>query len=156
MMALLELDRMHPPWTVDARGCWICRAGYKEKHGYRMFKLLGRRIRAHRVAFMATKGLIPKGMVVRHTCDNPECINPAHLLLGTRKDNSHDMSVRGRASHWADRPGTPGHRHRQKLTRRQIRAIRRGQGSSYDMAERYHVSAVQVRRIRNGSRCATL
>jgi hypothetical protein len=153
---IIELDASRPPWRVDARGCWIATAGYREKHGYRMFKLLGRRIRAHRLAFRATKGPIPVGMVVRHSCDNCECINPAHLLLGTRKDNSQDMVDRGRVSHWQDRPGSQGHRLRRKLTLQQIGEIRLSQEGSYPLSERYAVSAVQIRRIRNGSRCKGL
>jgi hypothetical protein len=155
-LKIIELDASRPPWTVDERGCWIATAGYRERHGYRMFVLLGRLVRAHRLAFMATKGRIPVGMIVRHACDNCECVNPKHLLLGTKKDNSRDMVARGRASRWEDRPGSPGHRLRRKLTLEQIGEIRGSQESSYALSERYAVSAVQIRRIRSGSRCASL
>ncbi len=155
-LRIIDLIAGQPPWSLDSRGCWIPAAGYREKHGYRMFKVLGRRIRAHRLAFLATKGSIPEGMVVRHTCDNPECINPEHLILGTRRDNTHDMLARGRVSRWEDRPGRTGHKRKRKLTLRQIRQIRLRPESSYTLALEYGVSSVQIRRIRNGSRCATL
>jgi len=54
---------------------------------------------AHRVAWEQTWGLtIPKGMLIRHVCDNPPCVNPLHLQLGTKQDNSLDSSRQGR--HW--------------------------------------------------------
>ena len=51
---------------------------------------------AHVAAFMNTWGPVPKGMIVRHTCDNPPCINPMHLQLGTQGDNMRDRYMRGR------------------------------------------------------------
>lgn len=53
---------------------------------------------AHRYAWMLTQGEIPNGTVVRHACDNPPCCNPAHLEIGTQRDNVEDMIRRGRAS----------------------------------------------------------
>jgi hypothetical protein len=155
--AVIVLDPRHPPWTVDERGCWIPTAGYREKQGYRMFRIGHRRVRAHRVAWMASHHCtIPPGLIVRHSCDNPECVNPEHLMLGTKRENTRDMLTRGRASRWEDRPGVPGHRRRQKLTGAQIAAIRAGGGSSYEVASNFGVSDVEIRRIRNGTRCAGL
>lgn len=51
---------------------------------------------AHRVAYRRAKGPIPKGQVVRHSCDNPPCCNPLHLSLGTYTDNLRDARERAR------------------------------------------------------------
>jgi hypothetical protein len=58
-------------------------------------RLYGTR-RAHRVAWIKAHGPIPTGLVVRHICDNPPCVNVDHLVLGTDADNIHDMHERGR------------------------------------------------------------
>ena len=55
---------------------------------------------AHRLAWMLYNGFnVPKGKVIMHTCDNPPCINPCHLVLGKHKDNTQDCINRGRAKH---------------------------------------------------------
>jgi hypothetical protein len=74
--------------------CWIYK-GYKSK-GYGQFMMAGERIYAHRYSFQVYRGDIPKGYFICHTCDNPPCINPDHLFLGTQKDNVRDMISKGR------------------------------------------------------------
>jgi hypothetical protein len=58
----------------------------------------GRSSRAHRVAWYLLRGEIPTGQHVMHTCDNPRCVNPDHLQLGTHAANMHDMARKGRAN----------------------------------------------------------
>lgn len=55
-----------------------------------------RLMRAHVVAYLVNRGSIPEGQVVRHTCDNPPCVNSTHLVLGTQVENGWDASMRGR------------------------------------------------------------
>lgn len=76
---------------VDMGGdCWLWTGG-KQNQGYGIFWLDGNRpVRAHRVSYEFTKGPIPEGMCVLHSCDNPPCVNPDHLFLGTYQDNAVD------------------------------------------------------------------
>ena len=78
-------------------GCWEWQAG-KFTTGYGQFGLDKKQRTAHRVSYELANGPIPDGLLVRHACDNPGCVNPAHLLLGTHKDNTWDMILRGRST----------------------------------------------------------
>lgn len=79
-------------------GCWLWQK-QKDKDGYGQFRkhAKDRWHKSHREMWLAIKGPIPDGFGVLHTCDVPSCINPAHLYLGTQKDNVRDMRSRGRA-----------------------------------------------------------
>lgn len=75
--------------------CWVWLPARDGKL-YGVFKALGEKT-AHRVSWVHHFGPIPRGMCVCHTCDNPVCIFPDHLFLGSHKDNMRDMSAKGRA-----------------------------------------------------------
>lgn len=65
---------------------------------YGRFQIKGKRFKAHRISWQMHFGPVPSGLNVLHKCDNPPCINPDHLFLGTTRDNSRDMSAKGRST----------------------------------------------------------
>lgn len=85
-------------WTITPAGCWEWN-GKRNAYNYGTFnaKRLGYEdARAHRVVYEWLAGPIPDGLILRHTCDNPPCVNPAHLIPGTYADNTRDSMERGR------------------------------------------------------------
>jgi HNH endonuclease len=80
-------------------GCWLWAGALHGAFGYGAFKIGNRQSKvdkAHRVSYELHKGPIPKGLVIRHVCDNPACVNPNHLEIGTVKQNAQDMVRRQR------------------------------------------------------------
>jgi len=72
-------------------GCWLW-SGTTNLDGYGRFKITTNKlVGAHRFSYSLANGLIPSGKCVCHTCDNPRCVNPSHLFLGSHSDNMQDM-----------------------------------------------------------------
>ncbi len=125
-------------------GCWPW-LGSRLPRGYGTYK---RNAKAHRIAFEWAYGPIPKGFDVCHKCDNPPCVNPAHLFAGTKAQNNADMIAKGRAKY------VSGESHgRHKLTAAQVAEIRamyrkdvRGFGQQM-LAKRFNVSSTTIRNI---------
>lgn len=106
----------HTRYKKLESGCWEWTA-QRTPQNYGRFFINYRGTRAHRYSYEIHKGKIPEGMCVCHTCDNPSCVNPDHLWLGTRGDNNKDRTKKGR--------GIKGETHHQsKLIRQDIREIR--------------------------------
>lgn len=86
--------------VVKTDTCWIwIGAGSTSKKGYGQIRLpgaKGRQTSAHRVSWILHRGEIPIGLDVLHKCDNPPCVNPDHLFLGTNQDNVNDKVSKGR------------------------------------------------------------
>jgi len=104
---------------VDVKGkdeCWPWKAG-KVKSIYAQFWTNGKDIGAHRVSYQITYNKFDYKLCVCHKCDNPICVNPKHLFLGTRKDNNKDRDIKERTqkgiNHWCAR-----------LTEKQVLEIR--------------------------------
>lgn len=125
--------------------------GSKHPRGWGIIRNNGKRVKAYRASYEVHHGPIPEGMVVRHSCDNPACINPEHLSLGTQADNVRDMFQRGRENKAkGERTG------KAKLTDAQVREIRGryapmtyGKGA-HCLAREFGVSKQTVQAILSG------
>jgi len=109
-----EDDRFWSYVQKTDEGCWEWSGGLYSS-GYGQFR--GSETRAHRMAFVLTKGKIPKGQIVCHSCDNKKCVNPDHLFLGTTQDNIDDKVSKGRQAQGETQ-------HLSKFTEKQVLEIR--------------------------------
>jgi HNH endonuclease len=144
-------DRFYKKVALNpATGCWEW-VGAKYSNGYGNLRRVGL---AHRISWHIHMGE-PGDLCVLHKCDNRKCVNPDHLFLGTRKDNSLDMLRKGRQS--------KGHKNRctyirgeqcpaSKLTVDDVLRIRQRVGeSSVDVAKEYGVNRTSIRDIWKGN-----
>lgn len=124
--------------------CWEWTAGL-DGHGYGSFKLYGVSNISHRVAWFLTYGNFSKELL-RHTCDNPKCCNPNHLLEGTQSDNVKDMIIR-------ERNATGERNGRSKLSESDVseiwKKIEEGR-SDTSISKEYSVNRRAIYSIRNG------
>lgn len=88
-------DRLMSRVVKNSRDCWEW-TGTRVPFGYGILIVDGKQKRAHRVAYEEFVGPIPDDALVCHKCDNPPCINPAHLFIGTHIDNAKDRNAKGR------------------------------------------------------------
>jgi len=119
-----KVDKERSNVFYNGTRCWEWTAG-REGDGYGSFRLDGKQHKAHRISWILNFVEIPQGMGVLHHCDNPPCVNPEHLFLGTHKDNMQDKAMKGRNKKY--RPLTPPkpRKYRYKLTDEQVIEIRR-------------------------------
>lgn len=131
-------------FEIKGSGCWEITSHKPNKvTGYPQIRLNGCGTTAHRYVYKVFVGEIEEGLVVRHTCDNPLCINPDHLLTGTKADNAADCVSRERTPRGAKNGQV-------KLTEAQVLEIFALQDKHTATARRFGVSEKAIRKIRSG------
>lgn len=95
--------RFHRKYRVMPSGCWHW-TDAPDRYGYGRLQIKKRAVKAHRISYALHNGDLPADRLVCHSCDNPICVNPAHLFLGTDFDNRQDAKVKGRIP---AKPGAP-------------------------------------------------
>lgn len=124
--------------------CWYW-TGLCNDYGYGILIASGgKRLRAHRFSYeFFNKTKIPKGKIIMHTCDNPPCVNPKHLRIGTKAENNKDTSIKRRHNyglkHWNGR-----------LSEKEIKEILESTDTQASLSLRYGVNQSHISRIRSG------
>jgi hypothetical protein len=134
-------------WTKVQRGdgCWLW-TGTLNDAGYGLIKLGRKEFRASRIMLLLD-GRNPEGKLALHRCDNPACVNPAHLFLGTHEDNMADCKQKGRGAHQV----YPGESNpKAKLSAAQVQEIRRSPESYQDLAVRFGMTKENIGAIKKG------
>lgn len=132
--------------------CWLWTGSEKKLSGYGQIGIGGRggkQALAHRLSYEMHKGPIPDGLVVMHSCDNPRCVNPSHLSVGTHSENTMDSVRKGR---WKSIP--PMHcgesQHSSKLTVEDVRLIRDNPDiPTKELALRFGTNPTSIQKVRS-------
>ncbi len=130
-------------FEVTEEMCWECTSHKPGKKGYTNFSMDMGQYRLHRVMYEAFIGEIPDGMILCHSCDNVRCINPQHLFIGSNKDNSLDMVLKGRQAK-GERNGAA------KLTEDQVRYVLQSNKGPSVIRKELNVSKSTILSIRSG------
>lgn len=146
-------DRLLAKIAIDPETqCWIWTGCLQPAMGHGQIAVGGkgiggkRIIGTHRVSWMVHRGPIPAGLIVCHRCDNPPCVNPDHLFLGTKAENSRDMVRKGRQKRGEDLPQS-------KITDAQVEQIRAIIGiPQTQIAAMFGLAQSTVSQIRGGQR----
>jgi len=144
----LKVNKRGAYFSVLGR-CWIWTGRKSSGMQYGLMVINGRGIYVHRYSWELHNELIPKGLCVLHKCDNPVCVNPNHLFLGTRTDNSIDRDSKERQARGIGHPNS-------KLTDKQVKDIRSnykrgsyGRSNRNQLAEEFGVSISTIKRVIN-------
>lgn len=116
-----------------------------DKDGYPRVRFSGRIKRLNRVSYTVFKGEIPDGLIVRHTCDNPNCVDPDHLELGTHGDNKADAILRGRCRDFRGVTNVKA-----RLTEADVLSIYTSSLSVKELMKMFNVSQSAIYKIKGG------
>lgn len=139
-------DVFHSRYAINEHTqCWEW-MGTKNGYGYGIILMPGERpVRAHRFSYELHNGAIPEGKIVMHTCDNPPCVNPEHLRVGTKDDNNKDTATKRRHNygldHWNGR-----------LSDADVAAIRASTERQSVLAKRYGVHQSHISKLKSNGR----
>jgi hypothetical protein len=128
--------------------CWLW-TGTISSSGYGILSVNNRLEGAHRISWKIYRGAIPSDLNVCHKCDNPCCVNPSHLFIGTQLDNMGDAVVKGRIRNGSHVYHGVVH-HRTILTVRQVKNVLRSSKTNTELGKYLNVSRTTIYRIRAG------
>lgn len=136
--------------SKDPCGCWIWKAS-KNKDGYGQFSVKNKVLSAHRFSYEIHKGPVSKGLSVCHSCDNPSCVNPDHLWIGTHKDNMKDCWQKNRGKTIF---GIGQKNVKAKLTEENAQEIKNSDLKYLELAEKFNVTRETISKIKRNKRWA--
>lgn len=129
------IKRFRQKYDINENGCYIWQGATRGNYG--LFRFNNKIESAHRVSYMLfCEEIIPSNMVIRHTCDNPLCVNPNHLTIGTNQDNYNDRNKRAQFN--------------SKLTGEQVRYIFNSDISDKELSQKYNIGIDAIKRIKQG------
>lgn len=138
-------ERKPIEYYINENGCHICTSHAGNTFGYPQYSIKGKNKNMHRYIYEIHNGPIPKGVIIRHTCDNPKCINHQHLIPGTLADNARDREERNRGAK-GEHNGGGG-----KLTKQNVLDILADTNSTLQqLADRYGVTNAIISKIQLG------
>jgi hypothetical protein len=131
-------------YQINKKGCWICTSHSTNKNGYCKIQINKVQTFVHRHLYQIHREKLDKNTILRHICDNPQCINPDHLIKGTHKENVQDRVDRKRSAYGISNG-------RSKLTEEQVKEIK--YNSLYkkqkELSLLYNVSSKVIYNIQN-------
>lgn len=130
-------------WSVDKNGCWICTSHKGNINGYPVAKRQGKMQKIANYIKKQQLGIEKTNLLFCHKCNNPSCINPYHIYLGTSKQNAQDRKGNGTYL-FGERCPTS------RLTESQVKEILESNEKQIYIAKKYNISQPAVSKIRNG------